>query len=60
MAKPLLVIDNDPDQRRFPERTLQAAGYRVVTASDGADALLTKPVELPELLSTIEGLVGRE
>jgi CheY-like chemotaxis protein len=41
-------------------REVAAAGYPVVTASDGADAFLTKPVELPELLSTIEGLVGRE
>ena len=123
MAKLLLVIDDDPDQRRFLERTLQAAGYRVVTASDGesglaaarsltpdlvildvmmprlngyqtcralradaatagkpillltakdeatdlywarevgADAFLTKPVELADLLSTIDGLAGRE
>jgi DNA-binding NtrC family response regulator len=45
MAKLLLVIDDDPDQRRFLERTLQAAGYRV---------------ELPDLLSTIQGLAGRE
>jgi twitching motility two-component system response regulator PilH len=123
MAKLLLVIDDDPDQRRFLERTLQAAGYRVVTASDGesglaaarsltpdlvildvmmprlngyqtcralradaatagkpillltakdeatdlywarevgADAFLTKPVELADLLGTIDGLAGRE
>jgi CheY-like chemotaxis protein len=60
MAKLLLVIDDDPDQRRFLERTLQAVGYRVVTASNGTDAFLTKPVELPDLPSTIEGLAGRE
>ena len=123
MTKLLLVIEDDPDQRRFLERTLQAAGYRVVTAADGesglaaarsrtpdlvildvmmprlngyqtcralkadaatagtpillltakdeatdlywarevgADAFLTKPVDLPDLLSTIHGLAGRE
>jgi DNA-binding response OmpR family regulator len=60
MARLLIVIDDDPDQRRFLERTLQAAGYRIVTAAEGADAFLTKPVEFPELLRTIEGLVERE
>jgi twitching motility two-component system response regulator PilH len=35
MAKLLLVIDDGPEQRRFLERVLTAAGYRVVTAPDG-------------------------
>jgi len=35
MAKLLLVIDDGAEQRRFLERVLTAAGYRVVTAPDG-------------------------
>lgn len=35
MGMLLLVIDDDPDQRRLLERVLGAAGHRVVTAADG-------------------------
>jgi twitching motility two-component system response regulator PilH len=35
MGMLLLVMDDDPDQRRLLERVLGAAGHRVVTAADG-------------------------
>jgi hypothetical protein len=35
----ILVIDDDPDALDIMGRTLQAAGFRVVTASDGREAL---------------------
>ena len=39
MSKLVLVIEDDPDQRRFLERMLGASGYRVVTVADGEAAL---------------------
>ena len=35
----LLLVDDDPDLRRVLREGLQAAGYRVVEASDGRSAL---------------------
>jgi twitching motility two-component system response regulator PilH len=35
MANVILVIDDDPDQRKLMERTLSTAGHRIMTASDG-------------------------
>ncbi len=39
MSKLVLVIDDDPDQRRYLERMLGGSGYRVVTAPDGEAGL---------------------
>jgi DNA-binding response OmpR family regulator len=50
MAKLLLVIDDGPEQRRFLERTLSAAGYRVVTAPDGEAGTATARSLLPDLI----------
>jgi DNA-binding response OmpR family regulator len=49
MAKLLLVIDDGPDHRRFLERTLSAAGYRVVTAPDGESGTAAARSLLPDL-----------
>ena len=38
-APRVLVVDDDESIRRFAERTLRDAGYDVVLASDGPDAL---------------------
>ena len=35
MSQRVLVIDDDPDQRRLLGRMLEAAGWRVETAADG-------------------------
>lgn len=50
MAKLLLVIDDGPEQRRFLERTLSAAGYRVVTAPDGEAGVAAARSLLPDLI----------
>jgi len=39
MAKRILVVDDDPTQRRILEETIKRLGYQTVTASDGAEAL---------------------
>jgi PAS domain S-box-containing protein len=35
----ILVVDDEPSVRRVAQRTLEAFGYRIITAADGADAL---------------------
>ena len=50
MAKLILVIDDGPEQRRFLERTLSAAGYRVVTAPDGQAGTAAAHSLLPDLV----------
>jgi len=50
MAKLLLVIDDGAEQRRFLERTLTAAGYRVVTAPDGDAGAAAAISLLPDLI----------
>lgn len=50
MGKLILVIDDGPEQRRFLERTLSAAGYRVVTAPDGEAGVAAARSLLPALI----------
>lgn len=50
MAKLVLVIDDGPEQRRFLERTLSAAGYRVVTAPDGEAGVAAAHSLLPDII----------
>ncbi|MGE0351851.1 MAG: PleD family two-component system response regulator [Gemmatimonadales bacterium] len=50
MAKVVLVIEDDPDQRRLMERVLSAAGYRVVVAVDGEAGLTTARALQPALI----------
>lgn len=39
MGKLVLVIEDDPDQRRLLERMLAASGWRVTTAPDGESGI---------------------
>ena len=39
MAEVILVVDDDPDIARFVEVNLRSAGYDVVVAGDGEQAL---------------------
>ena len=48
MSKLVLVIDDDPDQRRFLERMLSATGYRVVSVPDGEAGLLAAAAQTPD------------
>jgi two-component system phosphate regulon response regulator PhoB len=45
----ILVADDDPDLVTLVARRLRRAGYEVITASDGADALLLARENLPHL-----------
>jgi DNA-binding response OmpR family regulator len=36
---PVLVVDDDPDSRSLLEMALSSAGYRVLSASNGAEGL---------------------
>jgi len=41
MAQTILIVDDDPAQRRLLESVISAQGYRALTASDGKQALET-------------------
>ena len=48
----VLVIDHDRNARRVVERTLQRAGYRVISAFDGAEGLRLWRHTRPDLVIT--------
>jgi two-component system KDP operon response regulator KdpE len=51
MAKTcILVVDDEPGIVRFVRANLEARGYRVLTAMDGAEALRKIEMELPDLV----------
>ncbi len=59
----ILVVDDDPSFRLTLEEFLGNAGYRVVTAGDGAQALEVALAERPDLVlldALMEGLDGFE
>lgn len=46
----ILVVEDDPDYRAVLEEILTSEGYRVVTASSGAEGLQRVPEERPDLI----------
>ena len=50
MSPLVLVIEDDPDQRRFLERVLVASGYRVTTVSDGEAGLAGAKAHRPDII----------
>lgn len=46
----VLVVDDEPDLRFLHQVALEAEGYQVMTAADGADALAAVQVEVPDLI----------
>jgi signal transduction histidine kinase len=48
----ILIVEDDPGVRRFASRVLKAAGYLVLTASDGATAIEASDGVLVDLLLT--------
>jgi DNA-binding response OmpR family regulator len=50
MAKTILVVDDEPQIVRFVRAYLEDAGYRVVTAGDGQQALFVARHEKPDLV----------
>ncbi len=50
MAKKILVVEDDADNRRIVAKVLSVEGYRVVEATDGVEALSQARQELPDLI----------
>jgi CheY-like chemotaxis protein len=50
MSKLVLVIEDDPDQRRLLERMLGTSGYRVVAAADGEAGLAAAAAARPDVI----------
>jgi DNA-binding response OmpR family regulator len=67
----ILVVDDEPDLVRFVRRALEAEGYQVLTATDGAEGLRLGLTEDPDLvvldlrmpgvdgLAVLAGVLGR-
>ena len=51
MSKKILVVDDEPDVRTFLSALLKDAGYEVLTAKDGTQALRVAKQEQPDLIS---------
>ncbi|MCD6344032.1 MAG: response regulator transcription factor [Anaerolineae bacterium] len=50
MTQTILVVDDEPEIIRFVRAYLEDAGYRVVTANDGQQALFVARHEKPDLI----------
>src|ERR1035437_4746866 len=50
MTKKILVVEDDPDNRRIVEKVLAVDGYTVVEAVDGIEALSKAQAERPDLI----------
>ena len=50
MSKQVLVIEDDPDQRRLLERMLVGSGWRVATAPDGETGLAAAKNHPPDAI----------
>ncbi len=50
MAKRILVVEDDADNRRIVVKVLTVEGYEVLEATDGRSALATARTEHPDLI----------
>jgi len=50
MSKKILVVEDDPDNRRIVAKVLSVEGYHVVEATDGIEALAQARAERPDLI----------
>ncbi len=48
--KYVLLVEDDPDLRVFVQEVLEEAGYRVLAAGDGLDALEQASTQVPDLI----------
>jgi twitching motility two-component system response regulator PilH len=46
----ILLVEDSPTERRLVSAALQRGGYRVITASDGEEAVAKAGSELPQLI----------
>jgi DNA-binding response OmpR family regulator len=46
----ILVVDDEPELVRFVRRALEAEGYQVLTATDGAEGLRLALTRTPDLM----------
>jgi two-component system, chemotaxis family, chemotaxis protein CheY len=63
MSKTVLTVDSSPSSRQMLARTLIGAGYRVVEADDGADALSKAQAAAMDMVLTdleMPGMSGLE
>jgi CheY-like chemotaxis protein len=63
ILKPLLVVEDEPDQRALMKEILEAFGYQVATANNGQDALDYLMEHIPGLIFldiTMPVMSGRE
>jgi len=50
MSKKILVVEDDPDNRRIVAKVLSVEGYHVIEATDGIEALAQARAEHPDLI----------
>jgi DNA-binding response OmpR family regulator len=50
MSRLVLIIEDDPDQRRFLDRMLGDSGWRVATAADGEAGLVAAREHRPDAI----------
>jgi len=50
MAKKVLVVEDDTDNRRIVAKVLSVEGYEIVEATDGVEALAQARAERPDLI----------
>ncbi|MFQ5667197.1 MAG: response regulator [Candidatus Binatia bacterium] len=50
MAKKILVVEDDPDNRSITTKTLAVEGYQIIEAADGLEALAQARAEQPDLI----------
>lgn len=50
MGKKILVADDEPTARAVSQKILEAAGYSILTASDGIQAVESAERERPDLI----------
>lgn len=63
MSNTILVVDDEPDIIRIIQLTLEQAGYNVITAQDGEEAIQRAAAQQPALIlmdQVMSGMSGSE
>lgn len=59
MSQKILVVDDEPDVVKYLQTFLVKAGYEVLTASDGSEALKITEAQKPDLI-TLDIMMPKE